>query len=325
MLRPRAVSFAALAMAVAAFGWWFFASGDGLPPYRPQQLLPARTPRINVPTKRAGQIQAGEVGDDELVLGVEIEGEARAYPINQLSGPDRELFNETLGGRAIAITWCDLCHNAIVYLREVKDQTLTFYISGKLWQKSAVLIDAETGSEWSHLLGRAMKGRLKGTKLLDLPSVVMTWRQWKADHPDTTVSVLKRTESKYVPQFYGDPSPFAVGLRRGGKAVAYTLAQLQRETSINDTVGGEPVLIGFDRSASGAVAYSRSLDGEVLEFEAEDGQLVGGDSRWSLTTGRAIDGPWQGKRLKPLPLVIAYRDAWERFYPRSRWWHGHEG
>ena len=47
----------------------------------------------------------GKLEDDELVLGIEINGEARAYPLNVLNGPLREIFNDTVGGRAIAATW----------------------------------------------------------------------------------------------------------------------------------------------------------------------------------------------------------------------------
>jgi hypothetical protein len=47
----------------------------------------------------------GKIEDDELVLAVEIEGVARAYPINMLIGPTREIVNDKLGGRAIAATW----------------------------------------------------------------------------------------------------------------------------------------------------------------------------------------------------------------------------
>ena len=46
-----------------------------------------------------------EVRPNELVLGVVIDGEARAYPLNGLSGPSREIYNDTLAGRPIAATW----------------------------------------------------------------------------------------------------------------------------------------------------------------------------------------------------------------------------
>lgn len=48
---------------------------------------------------------AGRLNDDELVMGVVVNGESRAYPINMMHGPQREIFNDQLGGRSIAATW----------------------------------------------------------------------------------------------------------------------------------------------------------------------------------------------------------------------------
>ncbi len=46
-----------------------------------------------------------QVAANELILGVVVDGDARAYPINMLTGPSREIINDTLGGKAIAATW----------------------------------------------------------------------------------------------------------------------------------------------------------------------------------------------------------------------------
>ncbi|MCH7988284.1 MAG: DUF3179 domain-containing protein [Planctomycetes bacterium] len=46
-----------------------------------------------------------QIDDDELVIGVVINGEARAYPLNMMTGPQREVFNDVLGDRPIAATW----------------------------------------------------------------------------------------------------------------------------------------------------------------------------------------------------------------------------
>lgn len=43
--------------------------------------------------------------DDELVIGVVVENVPRAYVINTMTGPQREIFNDTLAGRPIAATW----------------------------------------------------------------------------------------------------------------------------------------------------------------------------------------------------------------------------
>lgn len=72
--------------------------------FQPRRLL-----REFEAIKDAPVVKAGEIGDalrdDELVLGVVRNGEARAYPINMLTGPAREIVNDTLGGEPIAATW----------------------------------------------------------------------------------------------------------------------------------------------------------------------------------------------------------------------------
>ena len=56
-----------------------------------------------------------------------------------------------------------------------------------LWNRSLVMIDEETGSLWSHLLGEAMQGPLQGTQLEAVPSEMVTWESWRREHPQTTV------------------------------------------------------------------------------------------------------------------------------------------
>lgn len=84
------------------------ALGPDRPPtpenFAPLQVV-ARQPVVEgyaiVDIERADQLYQ----DDEFVLGVEVNGEARAYPINVMTGPQREVFNDELGGAAIAATW----------------------------------------------------------------------------------------------------------------------------------------------------------------------------------------------------------------------------
>ena len=73
-------------------------------PFRPRVVVPPQKPIVDAPHVSAGQ--AGKlVSDNELVLAVAVGEEARAYPINQLTGPRREVINDVLGGKAIAATW----------------------------------------------------------------------------------------------------------------------------------------------------------------------------------------------------------------------------
>lgn len=70
---------------------------------------PVRVVNPFPPITRVTLRPVGEVGDalnpSELVLGVTVGEESRAYPINMLTGPQREIINDSLGGQAIAATW----------------------------------------------------------------------------------------------------------------------------------------------------------------------------------------------------------------------------
>jgi hypothetical protein len=74
------------------------------PAFRPRRVLGPQPPIVDAPFLRADQVKE-QVSDQELVIGVVIDGVARAYPINMLCGPRREIVNDRLGGRAIAATW----------------------------------------------------------------------------------------------------------------------------------------------------------------------------------------------------------------------------
>jgi hypothetical protein len=72
--------------------------------FRPRNVISPRRPIVDAPVLGASEV-TDQVAPNELVLGVVIGTEARAYPINMLTGPSREIINDQLGGRAIAATW----------------------------------------------------------------------------------------------------------------------------------------------------------------------------------------------------------------------------
>ena len=72
--------------------------------FRPRRVVPAFPAIENAKTVEAKAV-TDEVRADELVLGVVVDGEARAYPINQLTRPTREIINDEIRGHAIAATW----------------------------------------------------------------------------------------------------------------------------------------------------------------------------------------------------------------------------
>ena len=72
--------------------------------YQPRRVLAAQPPITEFQTKTVSEV-GDALGSSELVLGVSVGDQSRAYPINMLTGPQREIINDELGGQAIATTW----------------------------------------------------------------------------------------------------------------------------------------------------------------------------------------------------------------------------
>lgn len=182
--------------------------------------------------------------------------------------------------------------------------------------------DKETGSLWSHILGRAMRGPLEGTQLEIIPAVMTTWKAWRRDHPKTTVLNLPRTVNNYTASFYKDPSAFVFAVVLAGQARAYSLARLAAEPIVQEIVAGVPILVVFDRESTAATLHRRTLDGKTLTFRIDGDHLIDEQtqSTWDRHRVIAVDGPLKGKTLEPIPAILSYRRSWETFHPDSTYW-----
>lgn len=209
-----------------------------------------------------------------------------------------------------------------MYARRVEDKTLTFAVSGMLWQRSLVMVDSETKSLWSHLLGLAMRGPLKGQSLNMLPSTMTDWKTWRRQHPDTTVLMMSRTSRDYRREFYADPAKFVIGMAASGQARAWPFDQLVRHRLVNDQFRDVPVLVLMDVAIATAVVYERRVGKEILEFAWDRGQLIDQQTQsvWDAWTGRATRGPMKGRQLPAALAIVSYRQAWSNFHPDSTYW-----
>jgi len=280
------------------------------------------------------------LADEAPVVGVERDGEARAYPLRILD--HHEVVNDRFGG-PLLVTYCPLCGSAVVAIREVDGEETVFGVSGKLWRNDLVLYDEATGSLWSQLLATVIQGPATGATLDLVPASLSTWGEWREAHPGTrvllpppgSVTVAGRESrvdyaiSKYGYEGetqvvgYDDATGYTlvVGVVHGGEAVAYPFEAVRAAGVVNDRVGGSPVVVAATPGGS-LVAYERVVDGATLRFAVADGaRLRAGGSRWALTTGRAVDGPHEGTHLvranERSPL---FRRAWADFHPDSRVW-----
>lgn len=186
------------------------------------------------------------------------------------------------------------------------------------------MVDGETHSLWSQLLGEAMSGPLTGTTLKQIPSVITDWNTWVERHPDTTAIVMSRTTTEYVRDLQrstddgpSPPGPLAIGLSEGGFSQSWSFESLFEEPVVNDHLQKRPVLVVYDDQSGTAAVFDRTVDDRVLSFFLKDGKLVDREtgSEWDRITGKALSGPLQSARLKLLPGTVSDSFTWDLFHP----------
>ena len=128
-----------------------------------------------------------DVKPNEPVIGLEVNGDARAYPLRILIW--HEIVNDTVGGKPVAVTYCPLCNSAVVFERVVKGETTTFGTTGKLRNSDLVMYDRLTESWWQQFTGKAIVGEMTGTKLDIVPALLESLSQFRERHPDGQILV----------------------------------------------------------------------------------------------------------------------------------------
>ncbi len=152
---------------------WGGVPQDGIPPLREPKMIAARDARY--------------LADRDVVFGVEINGDARAYPKRILAW--HEMFVDRIGGVEVAGVYCTLCGAVIVYETHAGGRRHRLGTSGFLYRSNKLMYDADTQSLWNTFEGRPVVGPLAGHRI-ELPTrevVTTTWHEWRKRHPATTV------------------------------------------------------------------------------------------------------------------------------------------
>jgi hypothetical protein len=281
--------------------------------------------------KHIAAADATYLEDDELVFGVVIEGDARAWPLRILDW--HEMVNDVVGGVPVTLAYCTLCGSGILYDARVPghDEPFVFGSSGFIYRSNKLMYDQATHSLWHQFTGRPVVGPLAGSgiELEVLPITTTTWREWQMQHPDTNVLSLDTGhERNYTPgQPYGDyyasdelmypmlvpdarlaPKDYVFALRTG-REQAWSLADFAGGRVINATVGDLPVVLVGDAATRTVRAYEAG--GHEFAAGSDTATLVADGQSWRIEED-ALIGP-DGTRLPRLPGHIAYWFAWQGF------------
>jgi len=277
------------------------------------------------------------LADSDKVVGVKINGDVRAYPLQILVW--HEIVNDNVGGIPVAITYCPLCFTNQVFSRTVNNTILEFGTSGKLYNSNLVMYDRSINSLWSQALGEGIVGKYAGIKLQKLPFDVAYWKDWKQLYPQSKV-LSKDTGSArpYGADPYGDyyTSPdilfpisnrdsrlglkeIVVGLENG-LYKAYKLQDIEKLKVINDQLNNNSITL-FSLYPIMARVFDSSVNGQSLIFQYNFTNNSFSDkqtgSQWNFD-GISVEGPLKGKQLSRLPFDEGYWFEWVAFHPATK-------
>jgi len=127
------------------------------------------------------------IGTNEPIITVEINGDARGYPIRILMF--HEIVNDVVGGIPITVTYCPLCNASLTFERTLGGKILEFEATGKLRKSDMVMYDRQTESWWQQFTGEAIVGFYNGETLQPVPSRIESLKLFKERHPDGQIQV----------------------------------------------------------------------------------------------------------------------------------------
>jgi Protein of unknown function (DUF3179) len=293
------------------------------------------------PLKNPKMIRAGEatyLADDNIVFGVAINGDVRAYPKRILAW--HEMVKDRVGGLELNGVYCTLCGTMIVYDATVNGVHHELGTSGFLYRSNKLMYDHATKSLWSTLTGSPVIGPLvgKGIELKALYVVTTTWKEWRRRHPNTLVLSLDTGHQRdygegvaYREYFSTDRLMFNVpkvdgrllnkaevlALRSTGpqpEQLAIDAAFLAKNPVYHDRIGRDSFVVLTDASgasraysAAGVIFASWDSDATALDREGR---------KWKVQED-ALIGP-NGQKLARLPAHRAFWFGWYSQYPATR-------
>lgn len=341
-------------------------SRDGIPPvypadYRyPDQIttLGGRTPAYMI--NYVSIDEGNALFEDQVpVLAVEVNGDARAYPLGVLTR--HEIANTEIGGVPVAVTFCPLCNSGITFERVVDGQELHFGVSGFLRNSDLIMWDHETESWWQQATGEGIVGDYAGTQLNFVTTSMVSYGDFKTQYPDGQV-FFPLTSSGQASQDYNynpysgydtrdgkpflfqgevagvlDPTERVVGYEGETTYKAYPFAVLSETIVANDVVEDQPLVVFWQpgavsaldassiddaREVGSATVFDPTLpDGTRLTFVA-DGTTIRDEqtgSTWNIF-GEAVEGELSGTQLVQRHSVTQFWFAWAAFFPDTEVW-----
>jgi hypothetical protein len=267
-----------------------------------------------------------KIPKDRLILGVNINGEAKAYPIS-LIGYHHQV-RDTLGGKPIMVTYCTVCRTGRVFEPLVNGKPEKFRLVG-MDHFNAMFEDETTKSWWRQANGEAITGELKGTHLPELEAQQTSLTTWLKLYPDSKImqpdskfkdnydSTTKYESGKSKKELTGTDSlswkrkSWVVGIEIEKESIAIDWNRLKKEKVINIQLSQKPLVVVLANDNKSFFAFERP--DEQMKFSLKNDSLISQKQRFDLK-GTNTD-------LKiSLKKVNAYQEfwhSWQTFHPNT--------
>ena len=257
------------------------------------------------------------LADNEPVIALDLNGDARAYPLQIITW--HEIVNDTVGDVPAVITFCPLCNSALAFDRRVGDQVFEFGVSGLLRNSDLIMYDRTTETLWQQFTGDGIIGELTGERLTFLPTSIVSFADFREAHPDG--QVLSRDtglRGDYGSNPYAGYDTYDHALSAGGNLVlfqgdtdgrleaadrvvtvslddknvdiAYPYATLETVGVINDSQAGQDLVVFFTPGTASALGARVIADAaDVGATGVFDPNLNGQKLTFSVDGGQILD------------------------------------
>jgi len=253
--------------------------------------------------------QISDLGDQEPVIALKLNNEAKAYPLRILMW--HEIANDTIGGVPVTVTYCPLCNAAVVFDRRVDGKVLDFGVSGKLRHSDMIMYDRQSESWWQQFVGRGIVGEMTGVELKRLPARVIPFSAFKASYPNGKVLVASSPnarrygENPYV-KYDSSENPF---LYRGrydgpGQPLSYVVA-VEKDAWLLEDLRKAGVIEHGDLR----LAWQEGMNSALDASRVDQGRDIG----FVTVQRKSADGQYED-----IPYDTTFAFAFKAFHPDGR-------
>ena len=267
------------------------------------------------------------MNDSSIVVGIEYNGQAKAYPIRFLVYHHQ--VQDTVGGKPFIVTYCSVCRTGRVFEPLVKGKRETFRLVG-MDHFNAMFEDATTKSWWRQVNGEAVAGPLKGESLPEVASMQMTIGKWFALYPDGLVMQVDKASKNSVDTLGRyergksrggltrmDSLPWknkswVVGIQVGKESKAYDWISFKKQRVVNDQVGDQAIVLVMASDEQSFAAFARPTQREDFTFRNDT--IFAGAKAYDFS-GRDLSS--KSERLVRIKAYQEFWHSWKTFHPNT--------